>query len=92
MILLKNLFTNFGGLAFISEMGITVTGALVLIISFIILVMLDRRYSLPDSAYVEKGGAEIRSGTTAYLIWAVAVAWMILLAGDGASSFIYFQF
>ncbi len=92
MILLKNLFTNFGGLSFISEMGITVTGALVLVISFVILSMLDRRYSLPDKAYVDKGGAEIRSGATAYLIWAVAIAWMILLAGDGASSFIYFQF
>lgn len=27
-----------------------------------------------------------------YLLWAIAAAWLILLAGDGASSFIYFQF
>ena len=28
----------------------------------------------------------------ASLIWAIAFAWLILLDGDGASSFIYFQF
>jgi len=27
-----------------------------------------------------------------YFLWAIAAAWLILLAGDGASSFIYFQF
>ncbi|MBR6709308.1 MAG: MBOAT family protein [Clostridia bacterium] len=27
-----------------------------------------------------------------YLIWIIAIAWLLLLAGDGASSFIYFQF
>lgn len=29
---------------------------------------------------------------TVYLLWVIAIAWLMLLAGNGASSFIYFQF
>ena len=31
-------------------------------------------------------------GRALVMLWIVLVAWMVLLAGDGASSFIYFQF
>jgi hypothetical protein len=26
------------------------------------------------------------------IVWTIVIAWLMLLAGDGASSFIYFQF
>ncbi len=42
------------------------------------------------------GAPEARSAVESirytYLIWIIAVAWLLLLIGDGASSFIYFQF
>ena len=70
----------------LSSMGLDLVAILTCIISVIILSMLDRtrlasdeRRAIPDFRY-------------AYLVWAIAFAWILLLAGDGASSFIYFQF
>ena len=70
----------------LSSMGLDLVAILTCIISVIILSMLDKtrlasheRRAKPDFRY-------------AYLVWAIAFAWILLLAGDGASSFIYFQF
>lgn len=87
-ILLSKLFTDFGGTSFIGEMNITATSAISLILSFIVLSMLDRH------GLSQKNGNSLSFSavSSVYLIWAVLFAWMILLAGDGSSSFVYFQF
>ncbi len=89
-ILLSNLFFDFGGLSFFSQMGFSFNSLMIIVISLILLVIIDRSLTLPeyDSAY----GAKMSAGTTLYLLWAIVFAWMILIASDGASSFIYFQF
>lgn len=89
-VLLSRVFTHFGGATLFSELGITFTGALTLLLSFVILAMLDRRVTL--RTYDDPRGAQLCAGASAYLIWAILFAWLILLAGDGSSSFIYFQF
>ncbi|MBO7376653.1 MAG: MBOAT family protein [Clostridia bacterium] len=90
-VLIVKLFTDWRfSLSFFSDslsaMGLSLVGILTCIISIIILSLLDRDglkptplRSRPDFRYT-------------YVVWAIAIAWMILLAGDGASSFIYFQF
>ncbi len=41
----------------------------------------------------EKGGSTLlKTETAAFLLMAIAVSWCILMAGDGAAAFIYFQF
>lgn len=90
-VLLTKLFTDwsFSPSFFIdslTSMGLDLVAILTCIISVVILSMLDKtrlasdeRRAKPDFRY-------------AYLVWAIAFAWILLLAGDGASSFIYFQF
>ncbi len=90
-VLLTKLFTDwsFSPSFFIdslTSMGLDLVAILTCIISVVILSMLDKtrlasdeRRAKPDFRY-------------AYLVWAIAFAWVLLLAGDGASSFIYFQF
>ncbi len=89
-VLLSRLFFDFGGLSFFSQMGFTLNSMLILILSLILLVIIDRRLTLPE--YSAPNGAKMCAGTTLYLLWAIVFAWMILIASDGASSFIYFQF
>lgn len=41
---------------------------------------------------IEESGFLHTQKNIIYLLWTIAIAWLLLLAGDGASSFIYFQF
>lgn len=38
------------------------------------------------------GSTLIRTETAGFLLMAIVAAWLMLLAGDGAAAFIYFQF
>ncbi len=84
--------------ATVSSLGVDGTGALVAILSVIIMDRMDQNKLSPRYVQNEcgEGVASRVLGTTSlryiYIVWAVAFAWLILLAGDGASSFIYFQF
>lgn len=72
-------------------MGMTVVGAVTTALSLLIL----RRMDISGlSAVPTAGGAIPRSSSARYVLtlWAIFFAWLLLLAGDGASSFIYFQF
>ncbi|MBE6611891.1 MAG: MBOAT family protein [Ruminococcaceae bacterium] len=97
MILLRTLFTGWNvplSEAF-SAMGLTLTGALTSIFSVIAMVMLDRLVTheekpLPDGRFISDRVTAMGRGGV--YIFAILAAWMLLLAGDGASSFIYFQF
>jgi D-alanyl-lipoteichoic acid acyltransferase DltB (MBOAT superfamily) len=42
MVLLTKLFTDFGGSSFISEMGFTLTGVMILVLSYTIMILCDR--------------------------------------------------
>ncbi len=90
LLILKNLFTTFGASTFAGELGLTVSGALIMILAIVIMVLLDRRLTL--ARYDSKSGAKLVGGTSLYLLWAILFAWLILLASNGSSAFIYFQF
>ncbi len=90
ILILKRLFTTFGASTFASELGITVSGALIMILAIVIMVLLDRKLTL--SKYNSPSGAKLLGGTSLYLLWAVLFAWLLLLANNGSSAFIYFQF
>lgn len=72
-----------------TSMGITLIGGIVAFLSIIVMNRLDTS----TMTCAEDGKVSIRQGyRNAYIIWAVAIAWLLLLTGDGASTFIYFQF
>lgn len=90
-VLLSKLFTdwNFTGEYFAAGaelLGMDFVGLLTCVFSLVLLSLLDR-FKLETKT--EKKPFDLRY---AYLVWAIAAAWILLLAGDGASSFIYFQF
>ncbi|MBQ8509795.1 MAG: MBOAT family protein [Clostridia bacterium] len=90
LILLKRLFTTFDLAALPGQIGLTLNGTLILIFAIALMVLIDRRFTLPE--YTTPDGAVMQGGVSIYLLWAVLFAWLILLAGDGSSAFIYFQF
>ena len=90
LLILGKLFTSFGASTFANELGLTLGGAVIMILSIIIMVLLDRKLTLAQ--YDCPSGARLFGGTEFYLVWAIIFAWLMLLAGDGSSAFIYFQF
>ena len=89
LLILKKLFTTFGISTFVDDLGVTVSGALIMILSIVIMVLLDRKLTLQTYT---GSGAKLFAGTAMYLLWASIFAWLILLASNGSSAFIYFQF
>lgn len=90
LLLLKKLFTTFGASTFINELGITLNGAIIVILAIATMVILDHKLTL--AKYNSPGGAKLLGGTAVYLLWAIMFAWLILIADNGSSAFIYFQF
>ncbi len=90
MQILETLFTTFGAASFLSDLGLTLSGALTTVLAIAIMIMLDRRLTLEQ--YDSPSGARLFGGTSLYLVWAVLFAWLILLVSDGSGAFIYFQF
>lgn len=74
-------------------MGLTLPGAAACISAITAMCLLDK-YGESDIPVHSKTRAHRLLAAVKYasLIWAIAFAWLILLDGDGASSFIYFQF
>ena len=64
--------------------------AFIMIFAIIIMVLSDRKLTLAQ--YTAPSGAKLFGGTSLYLLWAIIFAWLILLASNGSSAFIYFQF
>ncbi len=95
--LLSHLFTGWSvsPATVFADMGLNLTGVLTSILSVASMVLLDRLVTheeqpQPDSTFASDRAVYRSRGLT--MIWIVVAAWMVLLAGDGASSFIYFQF
>ncbi len=96
-ILMTKLFTawNIPLTDVFTAMGLDLRGALISILSVIALIYLDRLVKhgeVPEPDGTLKSTTAVNRGKALIIVWAVAVAWLALLAGDGASSFIYFQF
>ena len=67
-------------------------GAAAIIVTILSIIVLDEFDIL--TGYESDGLAVCKRGKTSvvWCVWAVAVAWIMLLSVGGASSFIYFQF
>ncbi len=96
-ILLNRLFTSWSVPAseVFSSMGLTLTGAVVSILSVAIMVILDRlvrHNEQPQPDGTLRSRLALSNGKSLVYVWVIIIAWMVLLAGDGSSSFIYFQF
>ena len=97
-LMIKKLFTDWQwSLSYytqtLSDMGLTALGIVTAVLSIIIMNRLDT-LSLSDRGEDGELCSKKSFATLRYVImvWVIVIAWMILLADDGASSFIYFQF
>ncbi|MBQ3252204.1 MAG: MBOAT family protein [Oscillospiraceae bacterium] len=93
MLLVKKLFTDWSlsGAYFrttIDHMGLTMITALISALSIYIMNRMD----INQLRLAHDGDGAVPVFRYAYVVWVIAIAWLLLLAGDGASSFIYFQF
>lgn len=73
----------------LSAMNLTWLTCLLTLLSVYVMSRID------TSTMTTSGGGQVnltQGFRNAYIIWAVAIAWLLLLTGDGASAFIYFQF
>ena len=87
-VLLSSLTKGWGNIgASLSAMGLNLAGALIALLGIVIMAELD---ILTERN--EEHGEIMRKTSTVYAVWAVAVAWLLLLSVGGASTFIYFQF
>ncbi len=89
-VLLTKLFTPWGSLSdTLSAMGLGVAAIIVTVLSIIVLDEFDilTGYESDELAVCNRGKTSV-----VWCVWAVAVAWIMLLSVGGASSFIYFQF
>ena len=93
MVLIQKLFTDWGLSAVyfrstFDHMGLTLTAALISCLSVYVMNRMDIGQLRLDG----EGNHAVPVFRYAYVVWVIAIAWLLLLAGDGASSFIYFQF
>ena len=93
MLLMEKLFTDWSiSDAYITStfdhMGLTLIATLISILS----VYIMNRMDIGQLRLGQEHDGAIPVFRYAYIIWIIAIAWLLLLVGDGASSFIYFQF
>ena len=70
------------------HMGLTPVTALISVFSICVMNRMD----IGQLRLAREGDGMVPAFRYAYVVWTIAIAWLLLLAGDGASSFIYFQF
>lgn len=71
-------------------LGMTPVGALVTLLSILVMVLLDNIVPHGDEPDGSAGAAGM--GVFIVVVWCVIVAWTLLMESDLASTFIYFQF
>lgn len=73
-------------------MGMDLIGGICAVLSLVLMRQMDAN-GLCDGGGESQCGALPQSAyRAACIFWLVAIAWLIMLAGDGTSAFIYFQF
>ena len=76
----------------LESMGLTLSGILTALFSLLLMRQMDAN-GLCDGREETLCGATPQSAyRCACLFWIIAIAWLAVLAGDGTSAFIYFQF
>ena len=96
--LLSKFFTDFGLTTLLSDMGLTLSGVLIILLLVVLMSMIDRRYTFAE--YDRINGERIGTDGFVFVVWAIIFAWILILGGDstssiaseGTSAFIYFQF
>ncbi len=93
MLLIKKLFTDWSLSdvyiqGTIDHLGLTLIAVLISLLSIYVMNRMD----INQLRLGQEGDGAVPVFRYAYIIWAIAIAWLLLLVGDGASSFIYFQF
>ena len=95
-ILFKTLFAGWGGVsvsASLEALGLSVVNIVTIILSLIVLKQLDLQINTrPNQDNSALSVSPSRSVTYVVVCWCVAIAWIILLASNQESAFIYFQF
>ena len=103
-ILLSKLFTDWQfSRTYLADtyhtMGLSVAGIVITVFSVIVMSQLDRGVysevfsrSKTRNSILDEGSAIVPRISVIYIVWIIAIAWVLLLAGDSTSSFIYFQF
>ncbi len=95
-LLIRQLFTGYGGVSIsesLAAIDMSLVNILTILLSLVVLKALDLQINTrPDSDNSAKIISPARSTVYLALCWAVGIAWMILLASNAESSFIYFQF
>ena len=94
--LMKTLFTGWGCVsisASLEALGMSTVSLVTVILSVIVLGQLDNQINTrPDLDNSALPISPSRSLVYVSLCWTVAIAWIILLASNTESAFIYFQF
>lgn len=94
--LYRALFAGWKGIsitASLKALEITPLGAASTVLSIVILIQIDRQIALKNAEKAEFSGiSPQRALTYITLCWAIAAAWLILLAASRQAGFIYFQF
>ena len=94
--LLTVLFTGWGGVNFAASMKaleLTVMGLISAFVSIYVITQIDIQITEKAKDLRENSGLSLsKASTYIYICWTIAIAWMILLSSNTASSFIYFQF
>jgi Predicted membrane protein involved in D-alanine export len=81
-------------LASLSGIGLGAVQMAIVVLSVYVISILDISPGVISSSLSGDGGklGFLRTNRYVLSVWVIAVAWLILLTGDGASAFIYFQF
>jgi len=86
------------------KMGITVLSAVTVLLALLVMQRLDAsklaiidpneppKFDKKGRQLPAEGARWLSVSRYVFILWAIVLAWLILLVGDGASSFIYFQF
>lgn len=90
--LLGGLFTNWHFTGVMAELGMTGIDIVTVLVSLLVMSLLDRLFIQDWPMRQPNGGLLAKGEGCMLLVMAIACAWIMLLAGDGAAAFIYFQF
>ncbi len=95
--LLSALFTDWSFTAAyftgtLENMGLTLSGILTAVLSLLLMRQMDAIGLCGGKEETACGATPQSAYRCACLFWIIAIAWLTVLAGDGTSAFIYFQF
>ena len=91
-VLLGGVFTNWHFNALLSELNMQTIDVIIVLVSLFMMALLDRYFIQDWPMRSPKGGALATGELCTVLVMCIVCAWILLLAGDGAAAFIYFQF